>query len=87
MLPLLHVSFLGVATDPLALRDDDLSVVVDRVRREVVAAGKNKAPVSGGYHSPLGAEERDAVMRLLHDGTYARSAARIGGEDPDLADQ
>lgn len=75
-----------VATDPLAFQDDFVAVV-ERVRREVAAAGENKAPVAGGYVSPLGAQERDAVMRLLHDGTYARAAARVGTEDPDLADQ
>jgi hypothetical protein len=76
----------AVATDPLALHDD-FAAVVDRVRREVAEAGENKAPAPGGYVSPLGAEERDAIMRLLHDGTYARAAARIGVDDPDPADQ
>lgn len=75
-----------MATDPLAL-DDDFAAVVERVRREVAAAGENKAPVPGGYVSPLGAYERDAIMRLLRDGTYARASARVGAEDPDLADQ
>jgi hypothetical protein len=77
----------AVALDPLALDDDDLAAVVERVRREVAAAGENKAPSPGGYRSPLGIEERDAIMRLLRDGTYARAAARIGDDDPDLADQ
>lgn len=75
-----------VATDPLALHDD-FAAVVERVRREVATAGANKPPAPGGYVSPLGAEERDAIMRLLRDGTYARAAARVGSEDPDLADQ
>lgn len=75
-----------VATDRLAFQDDFVAVV-ERARRELVAAGENKAPVAGGYVSPLGAQERDAIMRLLHDGTYARAAARVGAEDPDLADQ
>jgi hypothetical protein len=75
-----------MATDPRAL-DDDFYVVVDRIRGEIVAAGENKPPVPGGYTSPLGPEERDAIMRLLRDGTYARAAARVGIEDPELADQ
>jgi hypothetical protein len=75
-----------VATDPLVLQDD-FAAIVERVRHEVAASGENKAPVPGGYESPLGAEERDAIMRLLRDGTYARAAARVGIEDPDLADQ
>lgn len=76
----------SVATDPPALQEDFFAVV-DRVRREIVAAGENKPPVPGGYTSPLGLEERDAIMRLIHDGTYARAAARVGNEDPELADQ
>ncbi|MCA1846537.1 MAG: hypothetical protein LC792_25750 [Actinobacteria bacterium] len=75
-----------MATDPLALHDD-FAAVVAKTRREVVAAGEHKAPTPGDYVSPLGPEERDAIMRLLHDGTYARAAARVGEEDPDLADQ
>lgn len=75
-----------MATDPLALHND-LFAVVDRVRREVVAAGENRPPVPGGYTSPLGPEERDVIMRLIYDGTYARAAARVGIEDPELADQ
>jgi hypothetical protein len=76
----------AVATDPRA-RHDDFAAVVARIRQEVVAAGEDKAPVPGGYVSPLGAEERTAIMRLLRDGTYARAAARIAAADPDLADQ
>lgn len=75
-----------MATDPLA-RHDDFAAVVGRVRQEVAAAGENRPPVPGGYTSPLGPEERDAIMRLIHDGTYARAAARVGIEDPELADQ
>jgi hypothetical protein len=75
-----------VATDPLALHDD-FSAVVERVRREIVAAGENKPPDPGGYTSPLSPEERDAIRRLLDDGTYARAAARVAHDDPDLADQ
>jgi hypothetical protein len=75
-----------VATDPLRL-EDDFANVVARVRREIVAAGKHKAPKSGRYQSPLGPEEREAILRLLRDGTYHRAAARVGEEDPELADQ
>lgn len=76
----------SVATEPDALQDDFFAVV-DRVRREVVAAGENKAPASGGFTSTLGPEEREAIMRLLRDGTYARAAARVGKDDPELSDQ
>jgi hypothetical protein len=80
------VSWWAVATDPLALHDD-FAVVVAKTRSAVIAAGEHKAPEPGDYVSPLGPDERDAIMRLLRDGTYARAAARVGNEDPDLADQ
>jgi hypothetical protein len=76
----------GVATDPLEL-DDDLGAVVARARRRMVAAGMDKAPVVGVYRSPLGQEERDAILNLLRDGTYRRTVERIAAADPDLADQ
>jgi hypothetical protein len=75
-----------MATDPLELSDDFVAVV-ERVRSEVAAAGENKAPAPGEYASPLGPAERDALMHLLRDGTYHQAAARIGEQDPDLADQ
>ena len=76
----------GVATDPLEL-DDDLGAVVARARRRMVAAGTDKAPVVGVYQSPLGQQEREAILELLRDGTYHRAVARVAAADPDLADQ
>lgn len=76
----------GVATDPVDL-DDGLESVVQRVRKEIRAAGEHKAPRIGEYVSPLTREERDAIMALVRDGTYHRAAGRVGAEDPDLADQ
>lgn len=52
-----------------------------------IRSGEDKAPAAGEYVSPFGPEERDAIMRLLRDGTYHRAAARIGEEDPELSDQ
>jgi hypothetical protein len=75
-----------VATRPLESRDD-FADAVRRVRAEIVAAGEDRAPVAGEYVSPIEPGERDAIMRLLHDGTYRRAAARVGAEDPELADQ
>ncbi len=75
-----------MATDPLEL-EDDFGVVVDRIRNEIVAAGEHRAPAAGEYVPPFGPEERDAIMRLLRDGTYHRSAAVVGEEDPELSDQ
>ena len=76
----------GVATDLLDL-DDNFPAVVDRVRNKVIMAGEHKAPAAGEYVSPFGPEERDAIMRLLRDGTYHSAAARVGEEDPELSDQ
>ena len=76
----------GMATDPRRL-EDDFAEVVARVRRDIAAAGRNKAPKPGGYRSPFGPEERDAVLRLLRDGTYHRAAARVVEVDLELADQ
>lgn len=75
-----------MATDLLDL-DNNFPAVVDRVRNKVIMAGEHKAPAAGEYASPFGPEERDAIMRLLRDGTYHSAAARVGEEDPELSDQ
>ncbi len=76
----------GVATDPLGV-GESFSAAVERVRNEVTMAGEDKAPAAGEYVSPFDADEREAIMRLLRDGTYHRAAARVGEEDPELSDQ
>ncbi len=75
-----------MATDPLDVEDDFRSTVAG-VRSELIAAGENKAPAGGEYASPLGPEEREAIVRLVRDGTYHKAAAKIGKIDPELADQ
>lgn len=75
-----------MATDPLEF-EDDFAAVVDRVRNEIIVAGEHKAPAAGEYVPTFGPEERDAIMRLLRDGTYHRSAARHRGGRPELSDQ
>lgn len=74
-----------MAIDPVDL--DDFHSVVTDARRRLVAAGHHKAPRIGRYDSPLGAEERTAIIQLLRDGTYGEAARRVGEEDPELADQ
>jgi hypothetical protein len=74
-----------VAADPLEPKDDFVAVV-ERVRGELAATGEDKVPIPDEYVSPLGPTERDAIMRLLRDGTYRRAAARVGEQDPDVAD-
>jgi len=74
-----------MAMQPLEV--DDLDTVVMRARRQLVASGRHKAPATGLYASPLGGEERAAVLALLRNGTYREAARRVGEADPELADQ
>ncbi len=69
------------------IETDDLETVVMLARRQLVASGRHKAPAPGVYASPLGGEERAAVLALLRDGTYSEAARRVGEADPELADQ
>lgn len=75
-----------MATDPIDMANDFDSIVL-RPRRQLAASGKDKAPVIGRYDSPLGPEERAAILKLLRDGTYQEAARRVGDEDPELAVQ
>lgn len=74
-----------MAMQPVEL--DDLDSVVTRARRQLVASGRHKAPASGRSVSPLGEEERAAVLALLRNGTYKEASRRVGEADPELADQ
>jgi len=67
--------------------DDELAAVVARIREEIRLAGEDRLPPKREDAEPLPREVRDAVMRLLRDGTYHAAAARVGAEDPELADQ
>lgn len=69
------------------VESDDLDTVVMRARRQLTASGRHKAPASGPYVSPLGEEERAAVLALLRNGTYQDASRRVGEADPELADQ
>jgi hypothetical protein len=61
--------------------------VVERARRAAEAAGELRPPAAGPLRSTIPAEAREAIIGLLRDGTYAAAVARIGADDPDLADQ
>ncbi len=69
------------------VQEDDFSTTVERVRRAAAAAGELRVPAVGRYVSPLGPEERDVVLGLLRDGTYASVVVDVGRDDPDLADE
>lgn len=77
---------MAVATNPIAF-EDDFDAVVARTRHLVASRGENRVEVREPFQSPLTPEERDAVMSLLRDGTYAAAAARVAVDDPDFADQ
>jgi hypothetical protein len=76
----------NVATDPIS-RGDDFEAVVARARRAAELAGELRPPVIGPYDSPLNADERQFLLGLVRDGTYARAVAVIAAEDPDLASE
>lgn len=75
-----------MATDPIAF-EDDFHAVVARTREAIASSGENKLDIREEFESPLSPEERDVVMSLLRDGTYAAAAGRVAVEDPDFADQ
>jgi hypothetical protein len=72
-----------VATDNVDLAQ--LEVAVARARGRAAASGELHPKASSSAPSPVGAAVGEFVERILTDGTYARTALRIGEEDPDLA--
>lgn len=67
--------------------EDSFEAAVARARHAAAAAGELRPPALGRYVSPLGSGEREAVLRILRDGTYAAAAVAVGADDIDLADQ
>src|SRR5947207_273665 len=54
-------TYLGdVATHAVEF-DDDFAALVARTRREMIAAGENRAPATGVYEPPFGADARQAI--------------------------
>jgi hypothetical protein len=76
----------GVATHAVEF-EDDFAALVERTRREMIAAGENRAPAAGVYEPPFGADARQAILELVRDGTYRAAADRVTVGDPELADQ
>ena len=75
-----------VATDPIMV-GDELTAVVERVRRRLRADGGKRAPVVGVFESPLDREASAVLLELLRDGTYRAAVEQVVAEDPELADQ
>jgi hypothetical protein len=74
-----------VSTRPLRL-NPALQEAVERARADLSASGQLTLK-PGEYQSPLGADERAAVARIVRDGTYGRLADMVAYDDPELADQ
>lgn len=74
-----------VATDPIDLMNG-LRAAVERARRSLTATGELSPQRAGRSGSPVPPQLREAVERVLTDGTYAKAAAAVAVEDPDLAD-
>jgi len=66
--------------------EEDLGAVVARIREEIRLAGEDRLPPKS-EEEPLPSEVREAVTRLVRDRTFHAAAARVGAEDPELADQ
>ena len=75
---------LVVAVNPVGL-DPQLRDAIERARPAVEAA-KARQRERRADRVPLPAEARDAISRLIADGTYARAVASVVVEDPDLSD-
>ena len=74
-----------VATRSLHL-DPALQAVVERAREALAEAGGLGVRTAERYESPLGDQEREAVARILRDGTYRRLADAVAADDAELAD-
>ena len=75
----------GAVTRSLHL-DPALQEAVERARAALAEAGGLGVPTADRYESPLGDQEREAVARILRDGTYRRLADAVAADDADLTD-
>ena len=62
----------------------ELRDAVERARAQADADGEAR-PFRGPFESPLPAPVRDALDRVLHDGTYDRAIQALVAIDPELA--
>ena len=74
-----------MATRSLHL-DPALQEAVERAREAIAEAGGLGVSSAERYESPLGDQEREAVARILRDGTYRRLADAVAADDAELAD-
>jgi len=63
----------------------ELEAAVERARARAARTGELRPVLSGSFAASVSAELADFVQRILTDGTYAQAVARIGEQDPDLA--
>lgn len=75
-----------MAVDPISV-SPELEEAIARARRQAEAAGElgRRRPVRP--REPLPPEVRAFFRRILDDGSYAEAVARLGAEDPEIADQ
>ena len=74
-----------MATRSLHL-DPALQEAVESTRKAIAETGGLGVSSPERYESPLGDQEREAVARILRDGTYRRLADAIAADDTELAD-
>ncbi len=74
-----------MATRSLHL-DPALQEAVERARETLDEAGGLGEATAERYESPLADQEREAVARILRDGTYRRLADAVAADDDELAD-
>jgi len=63
----------------------DLARVVEQARVRAAESGELRPVRRGFAERQVPRELADFVVGVLTDGTYARAAAAIGDDDPDLA--
>jgi hypothetical protein len=75
-----------VASDPLDLVED-LTAVVARARSEAAEAGELLPSGVGVPQVDLEEADREFILSILRDGSYAEAVAQVAERDPDLANQ
>ncbi len=72
-----------MAVNPVALRPEPRDAI-QRARRAFLADGLLERPKNAPPLPAMPTEMRDAIERLIAEGTYAAAAAEVIAEDPEL---